>query len=222
MIESNHLDKTKTTNKITIMTKKLSTLLTILFLLYGCASNKNIEQSQPIEYQSKEARINKVKKIQQWQINGKIAFIQQNERESASLFWLYDQSNEKQTLKLTTYLGINVLSLNSEKDIHAVEIDGENYQHENLDQLIYSLTGLMLPTKALPYWLKGLAFSDNDLVVYNENSGLPSKLTSFYQGNEWQINYKKYQRVDEVNLAHQFTIKQNNLTIKIVLNQWKL
>lgn len=222
MIESNQLDKTKSTNKITTMTKKLSALLCILFLLYGCASNKNIEQSQPVEYQSKEVRLNKLKKIQQWQINGKIAFIQKNKRESASLFWQYDQNKEKQTLKLTTYLGINVLSLNSDKGIHEVEIDGKNYQHENLDQLIYSLTGLILPTKALHYWLKGVMYSANDKITYDKKSGLPISLISYYQGHAWQINYKKYQRVDEVNLAHQFTIKQNNLTIKIILNQWKL
>ena len=204
------------------MTKKLSTLFCTLFILYGCASNKNIEQSQPVEYQSKETRIENVRKIQQWQINGKIAFIQENKRESASLFWQYDKSEETQTLKLTTYLGINVLSLTSDEGSHVIEIEGENYQSENLDHLIYSLTGLTLPTEALHYWLKGLTYSDLDHIIYDDISELPVKLTSFYQGNTWQISYKKYQPVNNVNLAHQFSIKQNNLTIKIILNQWKL
>lgn len=204
------------------MTKKLSVLLCTIFILYGCASNKNIEQSQPVEYQSKKARIEKLNKIQHWQINGKIAFIQESKRESASLFWQYDQSKKKQTLKLTTYLGINVLSLNSDDGIHVVEIDGKVYQSDNLEHLITSLTGLTLPTQALHYWLKGLTYSGSDSIIYDESSGLPLKLTSFYQDNVWQISYKKYQKINEVNLAHQFSIKQNNLTIKITLNQWKL
>ncbi len=141
MIESNRLDKTKSTNKLIIMTKKLPTLLCTLFILYGCASNKNIEQSQPFEHQSKEARIEKIRKIQQWKIHGKIAFIQESKRESASIFWQYDQIEEKQNLKLTTYLGINVLSLSTDEVIHVVEIDGQNYQSDDLDYLIYSLTG---------------------------------------------------------------------------------
>lgn len=204
------------------MIKHLSTLLCTLFLLYGCASNKNIERTQPVEYQSKAERNKKVNKIQQWQVKGKIAFIEQNKRESASMFWQNDQIKQTQSLKLTTYLGINVLSLTSDKDHHEVEIDGENYQSDNLEQLIYSLTGLNFPTKALQYWLKGLSYSDKDHITYDEKSNLPLTLISFYQGSAWQINYKKYQQVNNVYLAHQFSIKQNDLTIKIIINQWKL
>jgi outer membrane lipoprotein LolB len=204
------------------ITKNIITLLGLIFLLYGCASHKSIEQSQPSLHMTKEARLEKLQRIQQWQIKGKIAFLQKNKRESASLFWQYNQHTAQQTLNLTTYLGINVLTLNTDNGNHRVEIDGESYQSDNLEQLIYSLTGLILPTKALHYWLKGQVYSAADTISYDKKSQLPNKLTSYYQGNTWQISYKKYQLVDDVTLAHQITIKQNDLTIKIVINQWKL
>lgn len=204
------------------MTKKLPLLFGIIFLLYGCTANKALQQDHPIEPLSKEARIEKLSQLKQWQIKGKIAFIQKNKRESASLFWLFDQLNKNQTLKLTTYLGINVLTLNTIDGVHLVETDGESYQSDDLTQLIYSLTGLTLPTEALQLWIKGLRYSTTDKITFDKKSGLPSMLTSYYQGNTWQINYKKYQRVNNVKLAHSLSIKQNDLTIKIMINQWKL
>ncbi|GAA6206430.1 lipoprotein insertase outer membrane protein LolB [Thalassotalea sp. SU-HH00458] len=188
----------------------------------GCATNKTIEQSQPAVNQSKAARFEKITRIQQWQIKGKIAFLQKQKRESASLFWQYNQNNAQQTLKLTTYLGINVLTLNTDNGKHSVKVDGESYQSDNLEQLIYSLTGLLLPTKALHYWLKGQIYSAADTITYDKQSQLPNTLTSYYQGNTWRISYKKYQTVDDVQLAHQISIKQNDLTIKIIINHWKL
>ncbi|MDO6446448.1 lipoprotein insertase outer membrane protein LolB [Colwellia sp. 1_MG-2023] len=204
------------------MTKNIIALLCLLLLLHGCASNKIIERSSTSLHDTKEARLEKLKHIQQWQIKGKIAFLQKNKRESASLFWQYHQDTGQQTLKLTTYLGINVLTLHTDNGQHRVEIDGENYQSDNLEQLIYSLTGLILPTNALNYWLKGQVYSAADTISYDKQSELPNKLTSYYQGNIWQISYKKYQQVNDVSLAHQLSIKQNDLTIKIMINQWKL
>jgi outer membrane lipoprotein LolB len=204
------------------MIKKLSTLLCSFIVLYGCASKKVIEGYPQVTNQSKELRIAQVKKINQWKINGKIAFLQDKKRESASLFWQFNQDEQKQTLKLTTYLGINVLSLTSEQGLHSVEVDGETYQGSNLEQLIYSLTEITLPTQALHFWLKGLEFSSDDQIKYDDITGLPKKLTSFHHGQNWQVNYGKYQQVNDVILAHQFSIKQNNLTIKITINKWKL
>ncbi|MEW6992427.1 lipoprotein insertase outer membrane protein LolB [Colwelliaceae bacterium 6441] len=202
------------------MTKKLFTLLCTLFILYGCASKKNIEQ--PIKVQSNDARIELLQTIKQWKINGKIAFIEKNKRESASIFWQYDQRQQSQKLNLTTFLGINVLSLISEKGLHIIEVDGETYRGNNLEQLIYSFTDLPLPTQALNFWLKGLPYSDNDQFSFNQLTGLPSELTSVYQGSTWHIQYRNYQQVNGMTLPHSFTIKQNELTIKISINQWTL
>ena len=92
--------------------------------------------------------------------------------------------------------------------------------------MIYTLTGLVLPTKALSTWLKGIKFNNQDEIFYNENSKLPEKLISysFEQQNKtkqiWQIEYRDYKSFSGHQLATKFNITHDNLTIKIALSQW--
>jgi len=204
------------------MNKTLPTLWLITLLFMGCATQKNIEQSPTNNVYPKEQRVKQLKELMQWQINGKLGFIQKNKRQSATLFWQYDQSSQTQTLKLNTFLGINVLALDSKSNLHTVTVDGQTYQSDDLDHLIYSLTELTLPTKAMHSWLKGIEFLPSDRISYDEHSQLPTTLVSHYNGQEWRISYSDYQQVNAHQLAKKITLKQNDLTIKIMINQWTL
>jgi len=170
--------------------------------------------------QNANDRTRQLSQLKAWDIQGKIAFIQPGKRERASLNWQYQQEPLNQKLNLTSYLGINVLHLASENGQHKVEVDGEEYQSDDLEYLIYSLTGLTLPTEALSYWLKGIPYLKQDKLEYDELTQLPSKLTSRYNGQHWQVKYGKYQIVNQYRLATSFTISQSELTIKILVNKW--
>jgi len=196
----------------------------ILLILYsivlsGCTSTK---QNSPIslKQQSSSERAKQLEKITQWQVNGKIAFIKKDERESASLNWQVNEKNKSQQLNLTSYLGINVLQLTSNQGKHKLKFDGKDYQGNDLTTLIYSLTGLTLPTQALSDWIKGASFQPNDHIIY-DHLNLPLNLTSFYNNQQWLITYHSYEQVNHYTLPTKLTIKKGDLLIKIVINQWK-
>ena len=197
-------------------------VISLFFVLSACSTIPEKQASFPITQQQINERTQTLKSLTKWQLQGKIAFIQPDKREKANINWRYQESPLIQKLNLTTYLGINVLQLESINGSHIVEVDGEQYQGTNLNQLIYSLTGLTLPTQALTYWLKGIPFSSNDMVEFSEQTKLPSKLTSTYDDETWQISYKNYQHINGYLLAKSFTIKQNQLTIKIQINHWNI
>lgn len=203
------------------LTSRFILLFLFTILINGCTTQPlqepDIETSQTIEQRNKQ-----LAQINDWQLSGKIAFIQEKKRESASIHWQHRLSINSQKLDLNSYLGINVLHLESRNNIHTIEVDGESYQSENLDQLITSLTGFTLPTQALSHWLKGVAFNKDDKIVYHANSQLPLQLTSQYKGSHWQVNYDNYQQVNGQQLARNFTIKQNGLLIKISVKKWTL
>ena len=119
-----------------------------LFSLMACVSPKIT--MKPLPAQSAQQRASQLQKLTLWEIRGKIAFIQkipdqQDKRESVSIWWQVDENNQKQTLDLTSYLGMNVLHLSSIEGEHFLNVDGKEYRADNLSQLIYSLTGLTLP-----------------------------------------------------------------------------
>ncbi len=204
-----------------ILSIRFSLLFILTIVINGCTTSPPKSLTEQTN-QTIEQRNAQLARINDWQLNGKIAFIQSDNRESASIRWQYLQSKNSQKLDLNSYLGINVLHLASKDNIHTIEVDGKSYQSDNLDQLITSLTGLTLPTQALTLWLKGLAFHPSDKITYSARNQLPSVLISEHNNQHWQIIYANYQQVKGVLLATKFTIKQNDLLIKISVKKWSL
>lgn len=211
---------------------KHSHYLFILFalssvFLSGCAT-KPINDSPTIIFQQSAAqRTTQLTQINQWYLRGKIAFIEQlknqkSKRESATIAWQVNDKDQTQELNLTSYLGINVLHLESEQNHHLIEVNGNEYRTNNLAQLVHSLTGLTLPTQALTFWLKGISYQSTDQVKFSPKTQLPISLISIYDNVQWQIDYSNYQVFDGIQMATQFAIKKDNLLIKMAINEWSL
>lgn len=206
--------------KMSNMKKLIIFCLSTLIILGGCSSKPSAPTVIKSQYETPEQRIIELSQLNRWTVTGKLAFIQPKKRQSAALFWHYDQKHKKQELKLTTFLGFNILSLASKNNVHTVKLDGKTYQHQDLDYLIYSLTNISIPAKALKLWIKGLAFTANDQVIYDKVTHLPKSLTSNYSGTSWTITYGDYQNYNGYQLANNITVKKDALTIKIKINKW--
>lgn len=198
-----------------------------IVFLSGCATKPSDDSTTLIDQQSAVQRTAQLTKINQWSLRGKIAFIEQlndqtSKRESATIAWQVDETNQTQELNLTSYLGINVLHLASEGNNHLIKVNGKEYRAKDLTRLVHSLTGLTLPTKALSFWLKGLPYQSSDQVKLSPNTQLPVSLISLFDNIQWQIDYSKYKVFDGVQMATQFAIRKDGLLIKIVIKKWSL
>ena len=198
-------------------------LLSVFVVITGCsttAPNTTPQTNDPIDIKKRTTLLTE---LVDWKINGKIAFITPTERNSASLYWLKSKNNQQ--LNLTTYLGINVLQLNSINDDHTIELDGNEYTGTDLDYLIYSLTDLTLPTEALTFWIKALPYLPSDTLTLGANN-LPNTLTSIYNNRTWTISYSAYNKIKTtnayVNLPHKIKVKSNDLTINIAIKKWTI
>jgi len=199
----------------------------VTVFLSGCATKPANEPSLVVLPQTAEQRKELLSNVKQWHLRGKIAFIEQIEgkkgkRESANISWKNDIYTQTQELNLTSYLGINVLHLSSKDDKHLIKVNGKEYRANNLEQLIFSLTGLTLPTNALNFWLKGLPYLPSDQITLSSETQLPISLTSLFNGIPWQIDYKNYKVYNGLQMATQFTIKKDGLLIKVAVKEWSL
>lgn len=190
----------------------------LCFLLIGCTSNQTLTNTDKRLMQNIDDRNQQLAKLNNWNIKGKIAFLQGKERDSASINWNYNQENNSQRLDLSHLFGINVFHLESKNNYHNIVFDGKKYHGNDLDKLIYSLNGLTLPTQALSYWLKGMPYLEQDALQYSEVTQLPTQLISNYNNKKWQVTYQGYQIINNHQLATEFTIRQSDLTIKIEIN----
>jgi len=210
------------------MTKTYTSLFSLFIvaslILSGCATQPNKVLEDKTLAVTSEQRAEQLLKHEQWQLKGKIAFIQQiqetSKRESFSFIWRINEKEQTQELNFTSYLGINVLHLKSNQNQHLIKVDGKEYHGSNLAALIYSLTGLTLPTEALTFWLKGLPYKEDDELQLNESTQLPKSLTSYYHNSLWQIDYNNYKIYNGIKMATKFTIKKENLLIKVAVKNW--
>ena len=196
-------------------------ILFFISILSACISINDIPVEDNQVNQDIETRNKQVAALNEWTITGKIAFINSQQRQSATLYWQKNETEKTESLNLSTLFGIKVLELEQRQDNFTLEVDGNVYDTQNLDALIYSLTGLNLPTRAMNHWLKGLAFLPTDKIVYHAKTQLPQSLTSRYNNKVWQVKYSKYHHIEQFQLAKQLTIIQGDLRIKIVIHSWK-
>lgn len=196
-------------------------ILFLISILSACTSINDIPVGDKQQNQDIEARNKQVSALNTWTIAGKIAFISEQKRQSATLHWQKNGLEQTESLNLSTLFGIQVLSLKQQHNNVTLEVDGQTYDTQNLDELIYTLTGLNLPTRAMSHWLKGLAYLPSDKVVYHDTTQLPQSLTSSYNDKVWQVKYSKYHHIEQFQLAKQLTITQGDLRIKIVIHSWK-
>ncbi len=187
--------------------------------LSGCSST-NSPPLLPIIKQSQSERILGLTAMPYWKIKGKIAFLESGSRNSANLVWQINNDQNSQRLNLTSYLGISVLKLESNNNLHTLTVDGNIHKSDDLNGLIYSLTGLTLPTNALQFWLKGLTYQQSDVVIYNDITDLPETLLSQYQSQTWQVKYRDYRQFGQFSLPTKISIYQDALVIKVVINHW--
>jgi len=204
------------------MFSKSHIVLFFVGILSACSSINDIPVESNRANQGIESRNNQVAQLNQWTIAGKIAFINSENRQSATLHWQKNSQDKTESLNLSTVFGINILALTQQHDSFTLDVDGQYYHTENLDQLLFELTGLNLPTRAMSHWLKGLAFLPTDKVSYHAKTLLPESLTSRYNNKNWLIKYSKYHHIGPFQLAKQLTIAQGDLRIKIVIHSWKI
>jgi outer membrane lipoprotein LolB len=197
-------------------------VLLIISILTACGSINDVPVASNQVNQDIDTRNKQVTQLNSWTIAGKIAFINSRERQSATLHWQKNQAAESEVLNLSTIFGIKVLALKREKSNFTLEVDGQTYQTQDLDNLIYNLTGLNLPTRAMNSWLKGVAYLPSDEIKYHKKTQLPESLISHYNNKTWQISYSKYHHIGPFQLAKQLTILQDDLRIKIIIHSWKI
>ncbi len=152
-----------------------------------------------------------------WQVEGKLAFISPDERQSANLNW--QQRENSNNLVLTTFIGTRILSLKQTEKGAELEFDGEEYFDTDAARLLKRLTGFTLPVNNADSWLKG-TIDDQSLIV--DQLGRAKQVLWFDNtGKKWQIDYSAYMQTKGYWVPTKLTLKHQSIRIKIQLYDWQ-
>lgn len=209
----------KLTNKPSNMTLR-SFVIFILssLLLAGCSSVP--ESVTSVEWQAHER---KLETIQDFQVTGKLGYIGPDQRQNLNFFWKHSKAFSQ--LRLTTILGQTALNLTITPQGAKIETyDDQVLSAHSANQLIYRLTGLMIPVEHMPDWLLGLP-TDADVFQLSPANTVQALNKQIGQ-NDWNIAYQRYSDVEwhqqPLPLPNRLKLTTSDVKINLLITKWNI
>ncbi|MFT5879654.1 MAG: outer membrane lipoprotein LolB [Moritella sp.] len=190
-------------------------LIIISCLISACSSIPDYQPAPGSPQQLWLKHQQQLRDITAWRLQGQIAFITPQERNSATLNW--QQLAQDFSINLTGPFGIHLMTIKRSAGIATLILDdNQQYQDSNAQRLINQLSPLPIPIDELRYWIMGEPLSD-DLTLdrYGRVSQAAHPLG-------WQISYRNYQLINNIWLPKNISIKKDDIRIKIITRDWKI
>ncbi|USD64643.1 lipoprotein insertase outer membrane protein LolB [Vibrio sp. SCSIO 43136] len=194
---------------------RLIAILLTLFIFAGCSSLPP-EPDHGVEWKLHQTQ---VQAITRYTLQGKMAYISPDERQSLNLYW--KQTPAKSDLRLSTFLGQTALNMDFTPMHAKVEVhDGRTFEHPDINLLIKRLSGMSIPVQELTEWVKGVPAGTYDYQVSELNT--LSELNTVVSGQPWTLQFERYQQVDDLLLPARITMISGDQTIKLSISKWTL
>ncbi len=189
---------------------------TFLLFLTGCSLVPSTKKTDTLPDSTWQTKLHA---LQDFQLEGKVAVMAKDKRQSSRYHWQNQENGFEMTL--LSVIGTEVLNAKSTPQGAAVNYDGDTYQGQNIEELVYRLTQLPLPISHAPRWLKGDAKGLLNPEFDGENRLISA---AFYASNGalWQLSYSKFIAQEGLWLPTQLTLRHHNLKIKLSVYQWTL
>lgn len=189
----------------------------ILLISSGCVTQQALhapvsDAEQPIDWVE---HVRALTLLNEWQLQGKIGFHQQNQGGSAYINWTQVDDSFYITLSGPLGAGTTIISGNDSGARLESASDG-TFIAESPEQLLYEHTGWYLPLHNLLYWVKGLPEPRLPAITQFDAQGYLSKLT---QG-PWQLDFYRYKNALDVALPHKIKITNLDLKVTLIINTW--
>ncbi|HAJ93042.1 MAG TPA: outer membrane lipoprotein LolB [Gammaproteobacteria bacterium] len=183
----------------------LAGLLTVL-LMAGCATTP-----APRSSQSAAA-------ITAWQLNGRVSLTRGEEGWHAGLYW--QEQIDTFYLKISGPLGQGGFQLNGDaRGVVLVDADGQTFTAPDADALLVQVTGWQLPVRGLRYWIRGLPEpATGKAQLTRDEAGQLLRL----EQSGWIVKYQRYQYVGDVLLPDKLQLLHDDISVRIVVDQWEL
>lgn len=203
-------------------TKQLLRLIPLTaLLLSACNLNQIKTQGSASDNDMQwQARQQALKKISQYETRGAFAYFEDTNKTYARFYW-QDKADERYRLLLTNPLGTTELDLNVMPGvIEVTDNKGKKYYSDNPTEMIYQLTGMVIPLKNLRAWLIGLP-GDATHFELDANHLLKSVTLPAPEG-DWIVTYQAYDSNTTPHLPQRLELKQGERTIKLKMDNWDI
>jgi len=188
-------------------------ILILLAALTGCAATpiSPLQQS----WQQREAYL---QNLTDWQLQGRIGIRTADDSWSGSLRW--QQQQDHYDIGFSGPLGQGAVKLQGDQDRVVLSTpEGDVVGHQGPEQLLRKQLGWQVPLSHLRYWVVGRPSPQwPGAKLSFDEFGRISQL----QQDGWTIDYRRYQRLEDMELPSKVVVQNSTLTVKLVVDQWQV
>ncbi|MGK0673682.1 MAG: lipoprotein insertase outer membrane protein LolB [Halothiobacillaceae bacterium] len=199
------------------------TIRTLLFggllLLSGCATAPLIETETKTDphrlslWQEHQALL---RQIERWYAEGRAAILAQGTGGQIAFDWQREPG--QQLLNIRTPLGQSAMRLiQNAQGVVLVDHEGVIHQGSDGEAMLHEVLGWSVPLDVMHTWLLGLPASPDDAYTLDDLGRLRQM-----QSNGWRIDYQRYTLVNGIPLPSRMELTRADLTLRLIVDRWKL
>ncbi|WP_417347313.1 lipoprotein insertase outer membrane protein LolB [Ferrimonas sp.] len=158
--------------------------------------------------------------LTRWQLKGKLAIIQPEERLSVNLHWQHNGNRDD--LRLTNLFGSTLITLQASENGAKIRYQDKTYSGNNASELLGRLTGWAVPLTDLSRWILGQGSQDEGQTILDDN-GWPAQVTLVLDPNQppWQMKYQGWQQIEGYRIPRMVSLRQGDNRLKLALSDWQ-
>jgi outer membrane lipoprotein LolB len=165
-----------------------------------------------------QSHIQQVLQMRQFLAQGRLAYRSDNDGVNANFSWT--NNDEDFALKLSGPFGASAVTI----EYAAGKLYLSNQKREEFmdwmspTEVLFQHTGLYLPVDALSHWVTGIPVPDSE----HQLTLNPQQLLSELHQGGWTIHYTRYVQVGDLFLPDRITLTQDDIRIRLVIDQWSI
>lgn len=185
-----------------------------LLTLAGCASQAPVDESgrQAGQWERQQAQ---VEDFDSWTLVGKAGLRTPQENISANLDW--NQTPFYFRMLISGPFGAGRSVLEGREGRFSLSTSDGRFEAETPEALMEEQLGWSLPVRAMPDWVRGLPGDHASYQLETDELGFPR----FLQQDGWEIDYRDWERVEEMWLPRRLVMNYGEVRITLVVNQWQ-
>lgn len=157
-----------------------------------------------------------------WTLQGRLNIRQSNNSDTVSINW--QQMEQDFEINLSGALGIGATTINGNQNFIRLQQGNENpIEAASMNELSLNYLGYEFPTEALQYWVRGIPSpSSSSVLEFNETQLLASLRQKDAQGNDWQLDYDRYQESAGLSLPGRIRMSHPDYQLTFIIQSWQL
>jgi outer membrane lipoprotein LolB len=185
----------------------------VFLVIGGCASQRPAPSID--DWQRHQEQL---KRLEHWQISGKLGVRMPGENNSANLRW--QQRARDFRIDLSGPFGQGRVIISGDDQLVTLEQAGQPPQYASTsEELIWETSGLYLPLADLRYWVRGIPAPGKPVVRREANDqGLLERL----EQSGWQLTYSQYTRAEGWPLPGRIVAEHRDVRVTLVIRQWDI